>query len=148
MLHFSGASQHSLDDKGRLILPKRFLDVLATEGRQKLVLTAGFEGCLLLMDVDRWQEITRSLGEAVMVTKEQRAQRRMFVGLAEEVEPDKAGRITITDAQRAAVGLEKNNLVTVLGMGESIEVWERNKWSEVLREATQSAFFTSERKVG
>ena len=103
-LGFRGASTHSLDDKARLIVPKRFLDQLPPV-ETKFVLTASPDGCLLLLDQGSFEKISGEIGdEPLDRNKENRGLRRLILGHAEDVKPDRAGRILIPEVLRQYMG--------------------------------------------
>ena len=111
---FRGASTHSLDDKARLIVPKRFLERLpAIEA--DFVLTASPDGCLLLLDRQSFEDLTRDIGGSVLEQDARpRDLRRLLLGHAEDVRPDKAGRILIPEALRQYLGLGKEDREVVV----------------------------------
>jgi len=136
MVSFLGTSTHTLDDKCRLIVPKRFMDEIAPKDAV-FTITASLDGCLLLMDKASWGEVVQRFSADVVVDSHQRAVRRVILGHADVVEPDRNGRISINEALRAFVGLEPNGSVVLVGTGKSIEVWSPQAWSDALAKARQ-----------
>ncbi len=129
-LGFRGASTHSLDDKARLIVPKRFLDQLPPV-ETKFVLTASPDGCLLLLDQGSFEKISGEIGdEPLDRNKENRGLRRLILGHAEDVKPDRAGRILIPEVLRQYMGTGEGKEVVVVGTGRSIELWAPGRWRE------------------
>ncbi len=142
---FRGASTHSLDDKARLIVPKRFLDRLpAIEA--DFVLTASPDGCLLLLDRQSFEDLTRDIGGSVLEQDARpRDLRRLLLGHAEDVRPDKAGRILIPEALRQYLGLGKEDReVVVVGAGDWIELWKPDRWVLSLDRALAGSLPTTE----
>ena len=142
---FRGASTHSLDDKARLIVPKRFLERLpAIEA--DFVLTASPDGCLLLLDRQSFEDLTRDIGGSVLEQDARpRDLRRLLLGHAEDVRPDKAGRILIPEALRQYLGLGKEDReVVVVGAGDWIELWKHDRWVTSLDRALAGSLPKSE----
>ncbi len=144
---YLGRSTHSLDDKGRLILPKRMLDEVAPKDRC-FVLTAGFEGCLWLLDSEGWDNIATKVGQDVIGTTQQRALRRLFLGHAERVKPDRANRILIVEALRSYAGIDESSEVVLAGTGQTIEIWSKSRWESALADAASSYEFSDNHLVG
>jgi len=129
---FRGASTHSLDDKARLIVPKRLLDQLPPVDN-KFVLTASQDGCLLLLDQKSFEEISQRLGDDPLDSnRTNRDLRRLFLGHAEDVKPDRAGRIVLPEVLRSYMGLGTSEDVVVVGTGRSIELWAADRWQETM----------------
>ncbi len=144
---YLGRSTHTLDDKCRLILPKRFLDEVAPKDRC-YTLTAGFEGCLWLLDKDGWEHIASKVGQDVIGTPQQRKLRRLFLGHAEEVKPDRANRILIVEGLRSYAGISESSEVVLAGTGQTIEIWAKSRWESALAETTSDDEFSDNNLVG
>jgi MraZ protein len=134
MVRYLGTSTHTLDDKSRLIVPKRFTDEIAPKDAIFTV-TASLDGCLLLMDKASWTEAVERLDAGAFVDSGTRAVRRVMLGHAEELQPDKTNRILINEALRTYAGLAPSADVVVVGTGKSIELWNPQLWSSALTEA-------------
>lgn len=121
---FVGEYQHSLDAKGRLILPSRFRARLS----DGVVVTKGLDYCLFVYTPEEWGRVAERLSEAPISSRQARNfVRLMFSGAAEEV-PDKQGRFLIPEHLRRYAGLERD--VTVIGAGDRVEIWDRAKWEQ------------------
>ncbi len=141
MVSFHGTSTHSLDDKSRLIVPKRFMDEIPPKDAV-FTITASLDGCLLLMDKGSWGEAIERLSADAFVDSGTRAVRRIVLGHADVVAPDKTNRILINEALRAYAGLQASADVVVVGTGKSIELWNPQLWAGALSEARKlQAFF-------
>jgi len=147
MATFLGRSTHSLDDKGRLILPKRVLDEVAPKDRT-FTLTAGPEGCLWLLEAEAWNAVSWHSGEEILVSKRQRDMRRIFLGHAEAVRPDKSNRIGIAEGLRQYAGLSATGEVVLVGTGQILEIWARERWDAALAGALSSYEFSENDLVG
>jgi MraZ protein len=126
---FRGASTHTLDDKARLIVPKRFLDKLSAEDTN-FVLTASQDECLLLIDKPSFEERSKSIAVDPLADDSQlRSKVRRFLGHAEDVKPDRSGRIVISEFLRRYMGLSSSDRQVVLvGTGSAIEMWSAGRW--------------------
>jgi len=122
---FLGEYQHSLDAKGRIILPSRFRAQL----EPGLVLTRGLDGCLWLMSLEDWNSFAERLTERVSLGDPRgRDIQRFFFSGASEDRPDKQGRISVPEPLRTHAALERD--VTVMGAGNKIEIWNPQRWSQ------------------
>ncbi|HIR89837.1 MAG TPA: division/cell wall cluster transcriptional repressor MraZ [Candidatus Fimimorpha faecalis] len=122
---FMSEYHHSLDTKGRLIIPTRFREQLGSN----FILSKGMEHCLCIYPKEEWKKLTDKLCASPSITnsKIRRLNRFFFTGSV-ECEPDKQGRILIPPSLRAYASLEKE--VIVAGVGSRIEIWDREAWEE------------------
>lgn len=121
---FMGEYNHSVDTKGRLIIPSRFRDELGDE----FVVTKGLDGCLFVFPNNEWQIFEEKLRTLPLTNKSARQFARFFVAGATPCELDKQGRILLPQTLREFAGLEKDVVLT--GMLNRIEIWSKSKWSE------------------
>jgi MraZ protein len=131
---FLGTHEPRLDEKGRLILPAKFREELASG----LVITKGQERCLYVFPADEFAQITQQLRQTPLTAKSARDYMRvMFAGAHDEV-PDKQGRVTIPSGLRTYAGLEKD--CVVIGANTRLEIWDNAAWESYLadREKTFS----------
>ncbi|MGA1204084.1 MAG: division/cell wall cluster transcriptional repressor MraZ [Planctomycetota bacterium] len=136
---FRGASTHSLDDKSRLIVPKRILDRLPRV-ETNFVLTASPDGCLLLLDQRSFEEVSGQIGGSLLDRNpENRGLNRLLLGHAEDVSPDRAGRILIPEVLRHYAGIGDAREVVVVGAGTWIELWAPDRWFRALDGASSSS---------
>jgi MraZ protein len=134
MVSFHGTSTHTLDEKCRLIVPKRFMDEIPPKDTA-FTLTASLDGCLLLMDKTSWEEAVQRFSADVFADAATRAVRRIFLGHAETVELDKSNRLLVNESLRGFAGLQPSGDVVVVGAGSSIELWSPQQWGGALTEA-------------
>jgi MraZ protein len=122
---FLGEFQHSLDAKGRIILPSKFRAQLESG----LVITRAPDGCLWVMSSADFQTWAETLRESTRRgdPRWRDVQRFIFSG-AHEDHPDKQGRISVPEHLREHAGLERE--VTITGNDDRIEVWRRDRWDE------------------
>lgn len=144
---YLGTSKHTLDDKSRLIVPKRFLEEVAPKDAQ-FTLTAGYERCLLLLDRQGWAEITADVSRNILCSRGERAMRRVFLGHAEVVSPDRSSRILIPEPLRQYAGMLESPEVVLVGTGKAVEIWSPARWLSVLSEAGSNDEFFDNNPVG
>ena len=121
---FMGEYNHTVDTKGRLIIPSRFRDELGDE----FVVTKGLDGCLFVFPNNEWQAFEEKLKALPLTNKSARQFARFFVAGATPCELDKQGRILLPGTLREFAGLEKDVVLT--GMLNRIEIWSKSKWNE------------------
>lgn len=119
---FMGEYNHTVDTKGRLIIPSKFRETLGDE----FVVTKGLDGCLFVYDNTEWTAFEEKLKTLPLTNKDARQFVRFFLAGAGSVEVDKQGRILIPSNLREFAGLEKD--VVLVGVGSRIEIWSRLKW--------------------
>ncbi len=122
---FLGQYQHNLDDKGRLMIPARFRDLL--EGGA--FITQGFDKCLMVMTESYFKQVYERIESMNLADPTARLLRRLILSNAYPVEADKVGRILVPQNLRAFLAIENGELV-VAGQGEYFEVWTPALWSE------------------
>jgi len=125
---FRGVSHLALDNKGRLAIPARHRDALATNGDGRLVLTADPSRCLLLYPLPEWEPIQQRLMSLSSFNEKIRGLQRLLVGHADDVELDSAGRILVPPALRQFATLDKR--VVLVGQGNKFELWDETQWLE------------------
>jgi MraZ protein len=131
---FLGEYQHSLDAKGRVILPAKYRDQLSGGA----YVTRGRGGCLSVYTQEEFSDVADRIREASKRGgRELDAARSFFAGTA-EVSPDKQGRIAIPQNLREYAGLDRDRDVIVAGVFSRIEIWDSQRWRERDREGEQS----------
>jgi MraZ protein len=122
---FLGQFQHNLDEKGRLMIPARFRDLLAGGA----FITQGFDKCLMVMTESYFKQVYERIEVMNLADPIARLLRRLILSNAYSVEVDKIGRILVPQNLRTFLGIENGELV-VAGQGEYFEVWTPTLWSE------------------
>lgn len=122
---FLGQFQHNLDDKGRLMIPARFRELL--EGGA--FITQGFDKCLMVMTENYFKQVYERIEAMNLADPTARLLRRLILSNAYPVEVDKVGRILMPQNLRAFLGIENGELI-VAGQGEYFEVWTPALWNE------------------
>ena len=121
---FLGQFQHNLDDKGRLMIPARFRELLAAGA----FITQGFDKCLMVMTDVYFKEVYDRISAMNLADPMARLLRRLILSNAYPVEADKVGRILIPQNLRQVITLEGEAIVA--GQGEYFEVWTPAAWNE------------------
>ena len=135
-----GEYAHTIDDKNRLTLPAKLRGDFADGG----VVTRGLDECLYLFPRERWDLLVDTrLGDLDLLSEEGRVMQRYFFANAQEVDPDKQGRIMlpVTLLDRAGIGRE----VVVAGVYDHLEIWDRAEWAQQLKQVEGSAQHAAER---
>ncbi|MBQ9563647.1 MAG: division/cell wall cluster transcriptional repressor MraZ [Lachnospiraceae bacterium] len=120
---FMGRFNHSVDAKGRVILPAKFREKLGDE----FVMTVGLDGCLFVYPNEQWEVFAEQLSN-LPGTAEGREFQRYFYENAVSCEIDKQGRVLIPADLRAAAGLTKD--IVFIGMNKRIEIWSKDRKAE------------------
>lgn len=118
---FMGEYNHTIDTKGRIIVPAKFRETLGEE----FVVTLGLDGCLFVYPDEEWQNFVSEL-KNLPGSKEARQLQRYFMAGAASCEVDKQGRILIPSKLRQQAGLEKE--VVFVGVLSKIEIWSKERW--------------------
>ena len=121
-LMFMGEYNHTIDAKGRVIVPSKFRETLGDE----FVVTKGLDGCLFVYDNTEWTAFEEKLKSLPITNKEARQFVRFFLAGAASVEVDKQGRILLPSSLREFAALLKD--VVLIGVGSRIEIWSRERW--------------------
>ena len=122
---FLGQFQHNLDDKGRLMIPARFRELL--EGGA--FITQGFDKCLMVMTEAYFKQVYERIEAMNLADPTARLLRRLILSNAYPIEVDKVGRILVPQNLRTFLGIPSGELV-VAGQGEYFEVWTPATWAE------------------
>jgi len=120
---FLGQFQHNLDDKGRLMIPARFRELLAAGA----FITQGFDRCLMVMTDMYFRQVYDRISAMNLADPNTRLLRRFILSNAYPIEIDKVGRILVPQNLRQGIMLE--NEAIVAGQGEYFEVWAPAEWN-------------------
>lgn len=120
---FMGEYNHTIDAKGRIIVPSKFRESLGDE----FVVTQGLDGCLFVYPNDEWQGFITEL-KKLPGNKEARQLQRYFLAGAASLEVDKQGRILIPGNLRLQAALEKD--IVFVGVLSKIEIWSKERWEK------------------
>lgn len=121
---FMGEYRHTVDPKGRLIIPSRFRDLLGAE----FVVTRGLDGCLFVYPMDSWEAYVEELKKLPLTDRNARLFTRFIIAGATVCGLDRQGRILIPVTLREFAGIDKD--VLFAGMLDHIEIWNEERWKE------------------
>ena len=119
---FIGEYHHTIDEKGRIIIPVKFREALGKE----FIITRGIENCLFVYSKENWAQITNKLSSLPFTKKDARTFNRFFMSGATDVELDKQGRVNISGPLIDYANLTKD--CVIIGTGDRLEVWSQESW--------------------
>ena len=134
-----GEHDHALDDKNRLTLPARQRDQLG----DRVVVTRGLDGCLYVYAAAEWAKLAERVGTLDPLSREARTMQRFFFASGIEAELDKQGRIVIPANLLESAGIGRD--VTVAGIYDHLEIWDRAAWRDQRQTVEGSAEDVAER---
>jgi MraZ protein len=121
---FLGEFEHSLDDKFRITLPRRFRDEFEEGG----VIAKALDGCLALYTNEEWDRVAEQARELSRRGKREREAARSFFSGAQDFTLDRQGRLAVPAKLRAYAGLDKD--VVVAGVMSRVELWDARRWAD------------------
>ncbi len=121
---FMGEYNHTVDAKGRLIVPSKFREQLGDE----FVVTKGLDGCLFVYENTEWKALEEKLHALPLTNANARKFSRFFLAGATTCEVDKQGRILLPAVLRDFAGIDKE--AVLVGVGSRIEIWNREAWNQ------------------
>lgn len=124
---FRGSSFHTIDGKGRIIVPARFRDQIKGSGQNALMVSR-MDRCLVCYTFDEWNKIENRILALAEKSHSMRRFRRVFIGGAHECVCDKQDRILIPPALRQYAHLEKD--IVIVGVLDHLEIWSRDNWEQ------------------
>ena len=119
---FIGEYHHTIDEKGRIIIPAKFRETLG----KSFIVTRGLENCLFVYPTDNWNKICDKLNSLPFTKKDARIFNRFFMSGATDVELDKQGRVNLTSPLISYAKLQKE--CVVIGTGDRLEIWSQESW--------------------
>lgn len=128
-----GTFENSITDKNRLAIPKKIRE----EFNGKLIISRGYEGCLIMMDESRWDRLYKIISKEPILNLSVRDTYRFILAGAKELEVDKQGRVVMPEFLIEYAGLTTE--VSFLGMNDWVEIWDRDKWMVKLNTLSKSA---------
>ncbi len=136
---FLGEYHHTLDSKGRVAIPAKFRDAFS----QGLVLTRGLDQSLWLLSVHAWTEFVQKLSVLPWAQADVRSLSRLLLAGAMEETVDSSGRVLVPEYLRTYASLHKE--VVFAGMGGRLELWDLDRWQQVMRSSESRANELAER---
>lgn len=129
---FIGEYQHTIDPKGRIIIPAKFRDQLG----ETMIVTRWLDGCLALYTMDQWQQVFENLKKLPSTKREARMYTHMIMSKAAECELDSQGRIRIPGHLSAEASLTKN--CVLVGVSDHVEIWDKERWDAYYATASEN----------
>ena len=128
-----GEFEHSLDAKGRLIMPAKLKSAIG----DRFIVTKGLDGCLFAFSQEEWKNFEEKLKALPLSNRNSREFTRFFLSGATECEIDKQGRFLIPNNLRESAELKKE--AVIIGVGTRIEIWDKEKW-QAYNDATSADY--------
>lgn len=129
---FLGEYQHTIDEKGRIIIPAKFREALGSS----FIITRGLDNCLFVYPREEWNQLEQRLKSLPSMAANARAFARLLFSGACECEWDKQGRVNVPGHLREYARLEKD--CTVIGVSTRVEIWDKAAWEEYSRKSQDS----------
>ncbi|MGF6352655.1 MraZ protein [Paenibacillus sp. 4624] len=129
---FMGEFQHSIDDKGRVIIPAKFRESLGST----FVVTRGLDQCLFVYPMEEWGVMEQKLKALPLMKSDARAFTRFFFSGATECELDKQGRVNLPGNLREYAKLDKD--CVVLGVSTRVEIWSKGIWESYFNQSEEA----------
>jgi len=137
-----GEYQQKITEKNRVAFPKKF----RLELNSKLIITKGYEGCLVIMSPAQWEDMVADNITGPFVSELIRDTRRFLLGSATEIELDDQGRFVIPSYLRAYLDLKSE--AVFLGLGSWVEMWAIEHWEEKRKEIEDKSSVIGEKLAG
>lgn len=128
---FMGEFHHSIDEKGRLVIPNKF----RLELGERFIITRGLEKCLYAYSISEWNNIVSKLKQLPFTKKDARTFIRSFFSGAAECEFDRQGRINITSPLVSYADLSKE--CVIIGANDRLEIWGKANWDNFFKENSE-----------
>jgi len=125
---FYGEYQHSIDRKGRLILPAKFREVAKGNFVEKFFATRGLDKCLFMFAEEEWKAQEGKFKSIPFTKQQARIFNRLYFSGAVELSPDRQGRILLPQYLKDFAEIKKD--VMIVGVSNRIEIWSEDKWKE------------------
>ncbi len=125
---FYGEYEHTLDRKGRLIIPSKFREALKEHYIERFFITRGLDKCLFMFAEDEWKLQEQKFKTMSFTKAESRRFNRLYFSGACDMVPDKQGRILIPPYLKEYAGIKRD--VYIIGVSNRIEIWGRENWKD------------------
>ena len=131
---FYGEHVHTLDKKGRLILPAKFREAANANYVERFFITRGLDNCLFMFPEEEWKAQEAKFKSMPFTKAQSRKFNRLYFSGAQEVVFDKQGRVLLPKYLKDFADIKRD--IMVIGVANRIEIWDLHKWKE---------FYNSER---
>ena len=125
---FYGEHEHTIDRKGRLIIPSRFREVMKEHYTDRFVVTRGLDRCLFLFPEDEWRTQEAKFRALSFTKQEARRFNRFYFSGASELTCDRQGRVLIPPYLKEYAGIKRD--VMLVGVSNRIEIWDQEEWKK------------------
>lgn len=132
---FYGEYQHTIDRKGRIILPAKFREAAKSNFIEKFFVTRGLDKCLFMFAEDEWKNQEQKFKSMPFTKQEARRFNRIYFSGAQEMIPDKQGRILLPQYLKEFAGIKRD--IVIIGVANRIEIWDKNLWQEFYKTAQE-----------
>lgn len=133
---FYGEHEHTIDNKGRLIIPSKFRESLKEYDIEKLYITRGLDKCLFIFTESEWKTQESKFRGVPFTKSESRKFNRLYFSGATQLEFDKQGRILIPKYLKDFAAIKRD--VMIIGVSNRIEIWARELWQEYYSTSKES----------
>ncbi|MDP1853372.1 MAG: division/cell wall cluster transcriptional repressor MraZ [Candidatus Omnitrophota bacterium] len=133
---FYGEYQHTIDRKGRIILPSKFREVAKSNFIEKFFVTRGLDKCLFMFAEDEWKNQEQKFKSMPFTKQEARRFNRLYFSGAVEMAADKQGRILLPQYLKDFAGIKRD--IVIIGVANRIEIWDKTLWQEFYKTAAES----------
>lgn len=138
---FMGEYQHTIDEKGRMIVPAKFREALGAS----FIVTRGLDQCLFVYPMQEWSVLEQKLKALPLMKSDARAFTRFFFSGATECELDKQGRMNLPKTLIDHAKLEKD--CVVIGVSNRVEIWSKAIWEDYFQQSEESFAEIAEKLV-
>ncbi|WP_159883932.1 division/cell wall cluster transcriptional repressor MraZ [Paenibacillus puerhi] len=138
---FMGEYQHTIDEKGRMIIPAKFREALGAS----FIATRGLDQCLFVYPMQEWSVLEQKLKALPLMKSDARAFTRFFFSGATECELDKQGRVNLPNMLVDHAKLEKD--CVVIGVSNRVEIWSKAIWESYFQQSEESFAEIAEKLV-
>jgi MraZ protein len=139
---FYGEFFHSLDRKGRIILPSKLRDACKDCGIERFFLTRGLDRCIFMFTEEEWRAQEQKFKVMSFTKQESRNFNRLFFSGAVDVVPDKQGRFIVPQYLKDYANIKRETVV--IGVSNRIELWDKNTWNDFYAKSSGSFEQTAE----
>lgn len=133
---FYGEHEHTIDEKGRLIIPSKFREVFKENYVERFFVTRGLDSCLFVFTEDEWKKQEAKFRSLSFTSAEARQFNRLYFSGACEVTCDKQGRILVPDYLKEFAKIQRD--VMIVGVSNRMEIWSKESWKEFFSKTKDS----------
>ncbi|MEW6170112.1 MAG: division/cell wall cluster transcriptional repressor MraZ [Candidatus Omnitrophota bacterium] len=133
---FYGEYVHSIDRKGRLIIPAKFREVAKTNFIEKFFITRGLDKCLFMFSEEEWRSAEQKFKNMAFTKQEARTFNRLYFSGAVDIILDRQGRFIIPQYLKDFAGVKRD--VIVVGVSNRIEIWAKEIWEDFYKKSLSS----------